>query len=192
VKRSKNLSSRGPRAFIYYPKYSDSRAMAARAAFSDQEIEGFRLSSIGGLLPDDAIGCPIRATMGVLGRKWALIVLRDIAFRPDPTFGYILSRSRGLTPRVLTNRLRELRQEELIEKIADAHDERKVRYRLTAKGKDVVPILMALSAFGLRYLTPHDGPGGRPRSLEQTFPGMAPGLLRDLYRFATSPPRRKS
>ncbi len=142
------------------------------------------MSTVGAMLPDDALGCPIRATMGVLGRKWALIILRDIAFRPSPTFGYLLSRSPGLTPRVLTNRLRELRREELIEKVADAHDERKVHYRLTAKGKDVVPILMALSAFGLRHLVAPTGRGSQPRTLEQTFPGMAPGLLRDLYRFA--------
>jgi DNA-binding HxlR family transcriptional regulator len=148
--------------------------------------EPFALSSMGALLPDDAIGCPIRASLGVLGRKWALIVMREIAFRPDPTFGEILERSRGLTPRVLTNRLRELREEELIEKIADAHDDRKIHYRITEKGKDVVPVLMALSAFGLRHLAPQVTADGRPRTLEETFPGRAPGLLRDLYRFAVS------
>lgn len=127
--------------------------------------------------------------MGVLGRKWALVILRDIAYRPDPTFSYILGRSQGLTPRVLTNRLRELRQEGLIEKIADSMDERRVHYRLTQKGKDVVPILIALSAFGMHHLVPHHGPDGKPRSLEQTFPGLAPFLLRDLYHFAASPGR---
>jgi DNA-binding HxlR family transcriptional regulator len=174
----------------YYLKYR--RVMTARPPSSTvpDEVEPFNLSTVGGLLPDDALGCPIRATMGVLGRKWALIILRDIAFRPSPTFGFLLGRSRGLTPRVLTNRLRELRDEELIEKVLDAHDERKVHYRLTQKGKDVVPILMALSAFGLRHLVPRIGPGSKPRTLEQTFPGMAPGLLRDLYRFAMSSARR--
>ena len=162
-------------------------AKAPRRVVSPEEIDRFPLTSIGGVLPDDALGCPIRASLGVLGRKWALIVLRDIAFRPNPTFGYLLSRNEGLTPRVLTNRLRELRQDELVEKVADAHDERKVHYRLTPKGKDVVPILMALSAFGLRHLAPPLTPDGKPRTLERTFPGMAPGLLRDLYRFAMSP-----
>jgi DNA-binding HxlR family transcriptional regulator len=150
----------------------------------------FPLSSVGGLLPADAIGCPIRASLGLLGRKWALVVLRDIAFWPDQTFGQLLVRSKGLTPRVLTNRLRELRAAELIEKLADSHDERKIHYRLTEKGKDVVPILMALSAFGLRHLAPEVDPDGRPRTLEQRFPGLAPLLLRDLYRFALSTPPR--
>jgi DNA-binding HxlR family transcriptional regulator len=153
------------------------------------DVESFPLSSIGALLRQDALGCPIRASLGILGRKWALVVLRDVAFWPDQTFGQLLARSKGLTPRVLTNRLRELRAEELIEKLSDPHDERKVHYRLTQKGKDVVPVLMALSAFGLRHLAPQVTADGRPRTLEETFPGLAPVLLRDLHRFATSRPR---
>lgn len=150
------------------------------------EIADFPLTTIGALVPKDSIGCPIRASLGVLGRKWALVILRDVAFRPDPTFGQILTRSKGLTPRVLSNRLRELRAEELIEKVADAHDERKSHYRLTPKGKDAVPILVALASFGMRHLAPQVVADGRPRSLENTFPGRAPGLLRDLYRYAVS------
>jgi DNA-binding HxlR family transcriptional regulator len=172
----------------YYPEDREIMARLHRLGRLQGEIDAFPLSTIGALLPDDAMGCPIRASLGILGRKWALIVLRDIAFRPDPTFGELLSRSRGLSPRVLTNRLRELRSEGLIDKIADAHDERKIHYRITQKGKDVVPILMALSAFGLRHLVPGTSPTGRPRTLEDTFPGRAPVLLRDLYRFARSTP----
>ena len=72
----------------------------------------------------------------------------------------------------------------MIEKLADAHDERKIHYRLTEKGKDVVPILMALSAFGMRHLVPPTARDGERKTLQQTFPGLAPVLLRDLYRFA--------
>lgn len=166
--------------------YRQVMSRAVKLGVSQQDVENFPLSSVGALLPGDGLDCPIRATLGALGRKWALVILRDIAYRPDPTFGYILGRSQGLTPRVLTNRLRELREEGLIEKIVDSHDERKVHYRLTQKGKDVVPILIAMSAFGMRHLVPHVTREGKPRSLEQTFPGLAPYLLRDLYRFAVS------
>jgi DNA-binding HxlR family transcriptional regulator len=162
--------------------------MARSVPTDPGDINAFRLSSVGAALGDDTLGCPIRASLGILGRKWALLVLRDVAFWPDQTFGQLLSRSPGLTPRVLTNRLRELRSEELIEKFADAHDDRKVHYRLTQKGKDIVPVLMALSAFGLRHLVPKVAPDGKPRTLERTFPGLAPFLLRDLYRFAHSSP----
>jgi DNA-binding HxlR family transcriptional regulator len=148
----------------------------------------FDLTSVGGLVPKDAVGCPIRATLGVLGRKWALVVLRDIAFRPDPTFGQILRRSKGLTPRVLSTRLRELRAEELIDKVADPRDERKSHYRLTAKGRDAVPVLVALAAYGMRHLAPQVVPDGRPRTLQEVFPGRAPELLGDLYTYALSRP----
>lgn len=157
---------------------------------AEADLDSFPLTSIGELVPKNATGCPIRASLGVLGRKWALVVLRDVAFRPDPTFGQILRRSKGLTPRVLSNRLRELRAEELIEKVADSKDDRKSHYRLTAKGKDVVPILVALASFGMKHLAPQVIPDGRPRTLQEIFPGRAPGLLRDLYVYSVSSPRR--
>lgn len=153
---------------------------------SPESIDAFPLSSIGDLVPKEAKMCPIRATLGVLGRKWALVVLRDIAFRPDPSFGQILRRSKGLTPRVLSNRLRELRSEQLIEKVADAHDDRRSHYRLTPKGKDAVPILVALASFGMRHLADQVVSDGRPRTLQEVFPGRAPTLLRDLYVYARS------
>src|SRR5271156_1421298 len=135
--------------------------MAPPASEATPGTASFQLSSVGAMLPGGALGCPIRASMGIFGRKWTLVILRDVAFWPDQTFGQLLTRSRGLTPRVLTNRLRELRAGELIDKIADAHDGRKIHYRLTEKGKDVVPVLMALSAFGLRHLVPDVGPDGK-------------------------------
>jgi len=166
--------------------YSEAMPLRPRSPPSQQEIDAFPLSSVGALLHGDGLDCPIRASLGALGRKWALVILRDIAYRPDPTFGYILARNVGLTPRVLTNRLRELREEGLVDKVVDGRDQRKVHYRLTPKGKDVVPILIALSAFGMRHLVPRITSDGRPRRLEETFPGLAPFLLRDLYRFAAS------
>jgi DNA-binding HxlR family transcriptional regulator len=165
------------------------RLMVRKSLVTPVPAVPFQLSSVGAMLPAGTLDCPIRASLGVLGRKWTLMILRDVAFWPDQTFGQLLARSRGLTPRVLTNRLRELRSEELIDKIADAHDARKIHYRLTEKGKDVVPVLMALSAFGLRHVVPHTGADGRVRTLQQTFPGLAPALLRDLFQFAMSAPR---
>lgn len=42
--------------------------------------------------------CPIPESLECFGRKWALLVLRDVAFLGDPTFGQILRRNPGPTP----------------------------------------------------------------------------------------------
>lgn len=146
--------------------------------------EPWPLSSVWSLRPKEAKVCPIRVSLGVLGRKWTLVVLRDIAFRPDATFSLMMARTAGLTPRVLSLRLKELRAEGLIEKVADPTDERKSHYRLTSKGRDAVPILTALVAFGIRHRAEAVFEDGRPRSLEECFPGRAPELMGDLYEYA--------
>ena len=89
------------------------------------------------------VSCPIRLSLGSLGRKWALLILRDIAFLHDLTFSEILHRNTGLTPRALSLRLRDLQEEGVIERVVDRDDNRKIHYRLTKQGRDVVPILTA-------------------------------------------------
>jgi len=141
--------------------------------------------------PEGVLLCPIRASLGIFGRKWSIVVLRDLTFRSDLTFGQILARNPGLTPRVLSFRLRELRAEEMVEKVADARDERKVHYRLTSKGRDAIPVLTALAAFGMKHLSSKVFEDGKPRSLGDVFPGQAHLLLGDLDGYAMQDKVRK-
>ena len=78
--------------------------------------------------------CPIQASLGVLGRKWALLVLRDIAFYEKVRFSDILRKNVGLTPRILTFRLKELATDGLIQRMPGNSGRRDVFYELTAKG----------------------------------------------------------
>ena len=87
--------------------------------------------------------CPIQASLGVLGRKWALLVLRDIAFYEKVRFTDILRKNAGLTPRILTFRLKELATEGVIQRMLGNSGKRDVFYELTAKGADAIPILAA-------------------------------------------------
>jgi DNA-binding HxlR family transcriptional regulator len=141
--------------------------------------------------PEGVLCCPIQASLGLLGRKWSIVILRDLTFLPDLTFGQILKRNPGLTPRVLSFRLRELRSEELVEKVADPRDDRKVHYRLAPKGRDAIPILTALAAFGMKHLPSAVFVDGKPRSLGDVFPGQAQHLLGGLYWYATEDMGRK-
>jgi len=134
--------------------------------------------------------CPIRASLGSLGRKWALLVMRDVAFFRDVSFGQILRNNRGMTPRVLSMRLRDLRREGLIERMIDPKDERQVRYRLTAKGRDIVPILTAFIQYGIRHHADIVFEDEKPRDLERVFPGEQVFMLGRLERYA-QPSRQK-
>src|SRR5215472_673204 len=63
--------------------------------------------------------CPIKASMGVLGRKWAMLVLRDIGFRKIDRFNRLLESIQGLTPRVLSMRLKELEEDGIIQRAVE-------------------------------------------------------------------------
>lgn len=136
--------------------------------------------------PEGSIGCPIRASMGVLGHKWALVILRDVAFLPEPTFGIILHRNLGLTPRILSSRLNELRAGRLIEKVAHATDNRVFYYRLTERGRGTVPVLAALMDFGMKHFPELVFDNGKPKSMAEVYPGLAARFLGDLYEYAVA------
>lgn len=141
------------------------------------------------ILPKVAFeSCPIRLSLGCLGKKWALIILRDIAFLRDQTFSQILQRNSGLTPRALSIRLRDLQREGLIDRVGDRADNRKVHYQLTQQGRDIVPILTALIQYGIRYHARSVFQDEKPRELSSLYPGKQEFMLGRLKSFAAKGP----
>jgi len=131
--------------------------------------------------------CPIAASLGTLGRKWTLTILRDIAYFPDASFSLILKNNPGLLQRTLSLRLKQLTAANLIVNSAVSNGTRRPRYRLTSKGQQVWPILATLVQFGLRNSAAEVFADGGPRDIEEVFPHSMDLLL---GRFSTSPPRR--
>ncbi len=132
--------------------------------------------------------CPIRVSLslGRLGRKWAFMILRDVAFNRDVTFSQILRKNSGLTPRALSICLRDLQEEGVIERVADPIDNRKVHYRLTDQGRDAVPILTALTQYGIRYHSDRVFKDKQPRELGSLYQGHQDFMLGRLEEFARS------
>jgi DNA-binding HxlR family transcriptional regulator len=91
---------------------------------------------------------PLRESIRRLGRKWTLLLLRDMAFLKLSRFGELLRNNPGLSPRVLSRRLAEMQQERLIVR-QEAGGE--VRYRLAPRGEDAVFILLAFLRYGTRH-----------------------------------------
>ena len=91
---------------------------------------------------------PIRESVRWLGRKWTLLILRDMAFLKLTRFGQILRNNPGLTPRVLARRLRQMQAEGLVERVVSGE---KVAYALTPRGEDAVFILLAFLRYGIKH-----------------------------------------
>jgi DNA-binding HxlR family transcriptional regulator len=102
-------------------------------------------------------GCPISGTMAILGERRTLVVLREV-FNGIRRFDDI-RRHAGLPRQVLTDRLAMLVEEGILRREPYQAPGERVRheYRLTAKGLDLYPILVALTAWGDSYLGSPEG-----------------------------------
>ena len=121
------------------------------------------------LLPSVSFArCPIKISAGLLGKKWTMLILRDIGMRNIQRFNRLLESVRGITPRVLSQRLKELEQEGYIECVEN-RSPMLVRWDMTEKGKDTLPILMSFIAFGSKWYADECFEDKKPRTLGDLF-----------------------
>jgi DNA-binding HxlR family transcriptional regulator len=130
--------------------------------------------------------CPIATTLGSLGRRWTLPILRDVAFFPKATFGLIRKRNRGLRARTLSLRLGQLSREGFVRRVVPVDDPRHPYYELTPKGLEAWPILAALFQFGVHNYPESVFEDQRARNLEDVYPHDAELMLGHLAEFARS------
>jgi len=86
-------------------------------------------------------GCPLNASVEMLGDRWSLLIIRDMMVRGYRSFKEFLSSDEGIATNILADRLRRLESYGIITAQADPADGRKLRYLLTAKGMDLAPVL---------------------------------------------------
>ena len=92
--------------------------------------------------------CPLNATLEVLGDRWSLLIVRDLIFQGRTTYKDFLAGGEEIATNVLSDRLRRLEAEGVIEKGRDAADGRRLVYRLTAKGLALAPVLVEMIVWG--------------------------------------------
>jgi DNA-binding HxlR family transcriptional regulator len=98
-------------------------------------------------------GCPINLATEVLGDGWSLVVLRDVMFGDHRTFNDILNNSlEGIATNILAKRLKKLVEEGLLTSEADPGHRQRTIYSLTEKSIALLPALIALGAWGRRFL----------------------------------------
>lgn len=95
--------------------------------------------------------CPVGQDLAALGKRWTFHILRSIAMERVERFNQLLRSLPGLTPRVLIMRLNELEQCGLIRPILIEQKPRIVRWVMTDKGNDTIPILEGYSAYVAKW-----------------------------------------
>ncbi|WP_419900325.1 winged helix-turn-helix transcriptional regulator [Roseomonas sp. USHLN139] len=92
-------------------------------------------------------GCPVEAAVALIDGKWKCVILFHL-LEGTMRFSELRRRLPGVTPRMLTNQLRELEQDGLITRTVYAQVPPKVEYELSALGRSLQPVLGALKAWG--------------------------------------------
>jgi DNA-binding HxlR family transcriptional regulator len=102
--------------------------------------------------------CSVARTLSIVGERWTLLVLRE-AFYGVRRFD-VLQHHLGIARNVLTARLQTLVDHQLLtrEPYQELGSRERFEYRLTERGRDLFPALVALMQWGDRYLADHDGP----------------------------------
>ena len=95
--------------------------------------------------------CPIASSLDVLGDKWTLVVIRDL-FRGREKFGDFITSPEKIKTNILTDRLKWLEENAIIEKQAYQEKPTRYLYTLTEKGKALKPILHSMALWGETYL----------------------------------------
>jgi DNA-binding HxlR family transcriptional regulator len=90
--------------------------------------------------------CPIAKSLAAVGDAWSLLVVRD-AFRGKRRFGEF-EKSLGIAKNILTVRLRKLTAAGVLEQVPAADGSAYHDYILTATGRALVPVLIALGQWG--------------------------------------------
>ena len=100
-------------------------------------------------LRDDLLECGLPSALEVMGDRWSFMILRA-AFNGVRNFEDFLA-VLGIARNILANRLQRLVENGIVFREQMADDRRKVEYRLTEKGVDLLPSLLALRQWGEKY-----------------------------------------
>jgi DNA-binding HxlR family transcriptional regulator len=100
--------------------------------------------------------CSIARSLEVIGERWTLLVLRD-AFLGMTRFDEF-EESLGIASNVLTNRLKLLTDEGVLERVPDDERPGRPKYVLTEKGTELGPAMIMLMKWGDRHYSTPNGP----------------------------------
>jgi DNA-binding HxlR family transcriptional regulator len=93
------------------------------------------------LVPQRRSGCPLNASVEMLGDRWSLLIIRDMLLRGFRTYKQFLESDEGIATNILADRLHRLEAHGILTIKRDPSDGRKVLYALTQKGIDLAPVL---------------------------------------------------
>ncbi len=95
--------------------------------------------------------CPIARTLDIIGDRWTLLIIRDL-FLGRSRFNEFRQSTPRISPKLLSERLKRLEDQGLVERALLAGYPPRAEYGLTAKGRSLFPVLFAMGSWGFEHL----------------------------------------
>ena len=95
--------------------------------------------------------CPVFNTLDIIGKKFTLLLLRNMIFLKQKRFNEFLNSIEEINPKTLSIRLKELERDRLINREVFNETPVRIEYYLTEKGKALQPILEQMALFSMKY-----------------------------------------
>lgn len=96
--------------------------------------------------------CGVAKALDVVGERWTLLLVRDLLLG-GRRFSDLLAAMPGLTPNLLSRRLKQMQADGLVEQRRLPPPHASTVYELTELGRELEPVVLALGRFGARWLT---------------------------------------
>lgn len=96
------------------------------------------------------VDCPVATTINLIGNKWKLLIIRDL-LSGTKRFSELRKNLTGISQRVLTENLRNLENDGLIDREVFAEVPPRVEYSLNKTGLSLQPIIMTMAEWGTKY-----------------------------------------
>ncbi len=98
-----------------------------------------------------SLACPVARALDVIGDRWTILILRDLLLHKTRRFQDFEGSLPKLTPSVLSTRLKTLERAGIVASRMYSEHPPRPEYFLTAKGRELGPVLKAMKRWGERY-----------------------------------------
>ncbi len=109
--------------------------------------------------------CPIETTFRIIGKRWTVLIIREM-LRGHTQFNRFMENIEGITPKVLTERLRELEGLGIIRRKIVSEYPVRIEYNLTDAGEGLERVLLGAASFSMKYIPKAVFKDGKPRTPE--------------------------
>ncbi|MGO9155182.1 winged helix-turn-helix transcriptional regulator [Mycobacterium sp.] len=101
---------------------------------------------------DNDFGCPVEATLAVIGGKWKAVLIFHMMNGGTHRFAELRRKTTGISERVLSRQLRELEADGILRREVFPEVPPRVEYSLTEYGMSLRPVTKAMCEWGKRHI----------------------------------------